>query len=158
MVNKIPGRTITFTFVLLIFTVSINEGRSKGSKVAIENSSNICMFGKVVAEMDAEDVKNFLDCVASNFRSNSSGNLPSHQHRTTVNRILVGNVMGTDLISMSAEDLCDIFNMPSDLAHSAIQLISQSQWTRSPYSDHKPQSKAPFSEDIAFEDLARCVH
>jgi hypothetical protein len=158
MVNKIPGRTITLTFVLLlIFTVSMNEGQSKGSKSAVKNSS-ICMFGKVVAEMDAEDVKNFLDCVASYFRSNSSGDLPSHQHEAKSNHNLVDNVMGTDLISMSAEDLCDIFNMPSDLAHSTIQLISQSQWTESPYSDHEQESEAPFSEDIAFDDLARCVH
>ncbi len=111
-----------------------------------------------VAEMDAQDVKKFFDCAAENFRpSSSSVDMSSHQSKAQ--SVMVESVIGTDLISMSAKDLCDIFNLPSDLAHFVVQSISQSSpQQKMPHSDHEHVAESKFSEDIAPEDLARCAH
>jgi hypothetical protein len=144
-----------FPLYLLVLTMSINAGQIID---ATKNSSRICMFGKDFAEMDAQDVKNFLDCAAANFSPNSSGDLPSHKRRAQSHPVMVESVMGTDLISMSAKDLCDIFNLPSDLAHSVVQSISQFPQQKMPHSDNEHADESKFLEDIAPEDLVRCGH
>ncbi len=109
--------------------------------------------------MDAQDVKTFLECAAANFRPNSNDDdvSTSHRNKAQINQVTVESVMGTDLISMSAEDLCDIFNLPHDLAHSVVQSISRLQLQKLPHSDSQFGEKKPFLEDMAFEDLARCA-
>ncbi len=91
-----------------------------------------------------------MDCVAAYHRS--SGDLPGYQRKTQSKHALVENVMGTDLISMSAKDMCDIFNMSSDLAYSVVQSLSQFQQENE---QHKDES-ALFA-DVAPEEPARCV-